>query len=219
MTVEAVSGITSTSSTSTITEQTLGQEAFLELLVVQLQNQDPLDPVTNEDLVAQLATFSSLEQLVAVNENLEEIALLETSMNNSEAVNLIGKQITVSGDLITLKDGEASTPSFVLEDSATSVTVEIRNSDGIVVRTMELGSLDTSLQEVEWDGLDNNGEALEDGTYTYSVTASGEDGLPVSADQYCRVLVEGVTFSDGYAYLISGDYAYVLSDIIEVRGE
>ena len=195
----------------------MGQEAFLNLLVVQLQNQDPLDPVTNEDLVAQLATFSSLEQLVAVNENLEEIALLESSLNNSSAIALIGKEITVAGDTITLEDGKASVGSFVLSDSASSVTVEIKDSNGEVVRTIEMGSQGTTLEDVEWDGLDDNGEACEDGTYTFTVSATGEEGTVITSELYARVKVDGITYADGYAYVLSGDYAYVLSDIIEVH--
>ncbi|HUX07030.1 MAG TPA: FlgD immunoglobulin-like domain containing protein [Acidobacteriota bacterium] len=197
--------------------QSLGQTEFLQLLVMQLQNQDPMDPVKNADFVAQLATFSSLEQLVNINSTLTELGMLESSINNSQAVNLIGKQITVLGDSIALSGGNASRASFVLNEAAESVTVKINDSSGTAVRTIELGGKEAGQHEVFWDGLNDAGEAVSDGNYTFSVTAKGEEDATLTLTLFANVLVEGITFSDGYVYLISGDQKYLLSDVAEVR--
>ncbi len=197
--------------------QTLGQSDFLQLLVMQLQNQDPMDPVKNADFVAQLATFSSLEQLVGINSALEELSLLESSINNSQAVNLIGKQITVLGDSIKLSGGTATRASFVLDGTAESVTVTINDKNGTAVRTIELGVKEAGQHEVYWDGLDDAGQEMSDGAYTFSVTAKGEEDAVLTTTLLADVLVEGITFSDGYVYLVSGDHKYLLSDVAEVR--
>jgi flagellar basal-body rod modification protein FlgD len=218
-----ITEVASTTNTTTTTDKSdssssLGQADFLQLLVTQLQNQDPTDPIKNEDFIAQLATFSSLEQLVNINSSLESLSLLESSINNSQAVNLIGKEVTVQGDAIRVSDGEASRGCFYLDEPAAKVTVTITDENGVVVRTIEMGAQAAGDEiEVKWDGLDNNGEAVGDGTYNYSVTAVDDEGAEVSSTSFTQVLVEGITFQNGYVYLVSGDQYYLLSDVLDVR--
>jgi flagellar basal-body rod modification protein FlgD len=216
-----VTGVTNISpATDTSTSgptKSLGQNEFLQLLVMQLQNQDPMEPVKNEDFIAQLATFSSLEQLTQINSSLTDLGLLQSSINNSQAVNLIGKQITVLGDTIQLSGGQAGRSSFVLDDSAQKVTVTISDANGTAVRTIELGAREAGQQEVVWDGLDDAGNALGDGEYTFSVSAEDEEGAEVTSTTFSDVLVQGITFQDGYVYLVAGGQRYLLSDVAEVR--
>ena len=143
---------------------------FLRLLIVQMQNQDPLEPLKNEEFVAQLAQFSSLEQLINMNESLSALNLLQSSINNSQALNLIGKRITVSGNALQINDGEASRLSFVFTEDADSATLKVLNGDGETVRTIELGSRDVGRHEYDFDALDDSGEPLPDGDYTFQIT-------------------------------------------------
>ena len=99
-----MSTITS-ATTSTVQQATiasgsseLGKDTFLRLLTTQLQNQDPLNPMANEDFIAQLAQFSSLEQLQGVNTQLEGLAMINTSMNNASMVNLLGQEVVAVSD-------------------------------------------------------------------------------------------------------------------------
>ncbi|MGD8888475.1 MAG: flagellar hook capping FlgD N-terminal domain-containing protein, partial [Desulfobacterales bacterium] len=85
---------------STIESETLDKDDFLNLLITQLQNQDPLKPTDSVEFTAQLAQFSSLEQLSNVNENLKLLQNFQASINNSQAVALIGKEITAKGNSI-----------------------------------------------------------------------------------------------------------------------
>lgn len=199
-------------------DKTMGQNDFLHLLVVQLQNQDPLEPVKNEQFVAQLAQFSSLEQLVNINDSLTGLHMLESSINNSQAVNLIGKKITVSGNSLMVQDGQQARGSFVLDGTADSVTVTVQDESGATVRTLELGSKAAGSHEFLFDGRDDAGTELPDGNYTFTIKALGEDGKELNAATFADVIVEGITFCEGYVYLIAGGQRYMLSEITEVRG-
>src|SRR5918995_2871453 len=104
-------------------KEAMGQEAFLKLLVAQLQNQDPLNPQENHEFVAQLAQFSSLEQSIGINDRLDALTLQNQGMQNSQIVALVGKEATVKGDIVTLSGQGAIVPiSFTLEDAAEEAT-------------------------------------------------------------------------------------------------
>ena len=195
--------------------ESMGKMDFLNLLVVQMQNQDPMEPMKNEQFLAQLAQFSSLEQMVNMNETLTGLSLLQASINNSQAVNLIGKSITVLGNSIRIEAGDTS---FSLAGEAESVTVTVKDGNGATVRTVELGPRGAGNHDFAFDGRDAEGNALEDGDYTFEVTAVDADGESFSVSTFTDVVVEGISFSDGLVYLIAGGGRYLLSDIAEVRG-
>ena len=118
------------------------RESFLTLLITQLQNQDPLNPMNNEDFVAQLAQFSSLEQLQGVNTQLETLNMVNPSMNNASMVNLLGQDVVAISDTFHYS-GEGSTEIHYNASSAiTSGSVVIQNEDGDVVATLPLDAAD-----------------------------------------------------------------------------
>lgn len=197
----------------------MDQNDFLRLLVVQMQNQDPIEPLRNEEFVAQLAQFSSLEQLMNMNETLTALNMLQSSINNSQAVNLIGKRITVEGNALQISNGEASRMVFQLGNASESVTAKIVNSEGQAVRTIQLGAREVGRHEISFDGKNDAGEDLPDGNYTFQVTAVGSDDEVVAISNYTEVKVEGITFDEGIVYLVAGGQRYMLSDIIEVMGD
>ena len=115
----------------------MDKDAFLNLLVTQLQNQDPLNPTDSVEFTAQLAQFSSLEQLSNVNDNLEQLQNYQASINNSQAVSLIGKDITAKGNALQLKDGGPAGCNFSLDGSAAIVTISLYDSTGEFVMILE----------------------------------------------------------------------------------
>jgi flagellar basal-body rod modification protein FlgD len=219
-TVGALGGISSylnNNSSDALTNANLGKEDFLNLLVTQMQHQDPLDPLKNEDFVAQMAQFSSLEQLINVNSTLEQVQLLGSSMNNAQAVSLIGKSLTVIGNTMQIQDGTAGSIDYALYDDAAKVTIMVYDEDGTLVRTINAGAMDAGEQSYEFDGNDNDGNTLEDGTYTFEVSAKDEDGESVDVLTMSTVVIDAVTFDNGSVWLLSGDSKFSLSDVIEVR--
>ena len=194
----------------------LGKDDFLMLLVEQLKNQDPLNPMESTEFTAQLAQFSSLEQLTNMNESLQYSQLYQSSINNAQAVGFIGKTIKASGDSINVKDGMSGQIQFDLAGNAETVNIHIYDSSDNLVKTINCGALNDGEQSMAWDGTHDNGETVPDGTYTFVVSAADAGGETIEASTYITAEVTGVTFKDGNAYLLAGDIEISMSDVIEV---
>jgi flagellar basal-body rod modification protein FlgD len=204
MTVSAIGESTSTTNNLyNSNTQTLGKDDFLKLLVTQLQNQDPLNPTDSTEFVAQLAQFSSLEQLTSVNDNLKTVQLFDQSINNAQAVNFVGKSIKASGSMFELGDGETHEIQYQLGEDAAAVYVSIVNSSGETVRKIEMDQMATGQQSVVWNGADENGNAVSGGTYSFSVQAKNKDGEAMSTAAYIQETVTGVSYHDGNTYLLA----------------
>jgi flagellar basal-body rod modification protein FlgD len=193
----------------------LGRDAFLELLVNQLTNQDPLSPLQDHEFIAQLATFSNLEQLEQINSNMRTSILLDQSVNNSLATNLIGKEVLADGSSIAL--GETDSPSFQLELAASAdVVITIRNANGDLVRRMDQGAMSAGETTIEWDGMDESGNRAAPGEYEVEVLATSDEGVAVRNSMRQRALVTGVKFIDGTGYLTAGNSTIPLANVLEV---
>lgn len=195
----------------------LGKDDFLTLLITQLQNQDPLNPTDSTEYTAQLAQFSSLEQLSNINANIEYLQLYQESINNAQAVSFIGKGVTALGDAIRISEGVADSSEFELAANASGVTINIYDETGNLVKTIEKGVMEAGRQTVDWDGTDNNGNQLADGDYAFEVMAVDADGQEIQAITYTSGIVSGVTFSNGTTYFIVESQKIPISDIIEVN--
>ena len=194
----------------------LGKDDFLTLLLTQLQNQDPLNPADSTEYTAQLAQFSSLEQLSNVNTNLEDIQLYQASLNNAQAVSFIGREILALGDAVQVQDGAASACQFELSAGASGVVVNIYDSAGNFVKAIEQGAMDAGRQSGMWDGTDQHGNPVADGGYTFEVMAVDVNDLDVGASTYSSGIVDGVTFIQGTTYFLIGNQKIPMGDIVEV---
>ena len=190
---------------------------FLNLLVKQLQYQDPLNPVENTEFTAQLAQFSQLESLSEMNGNIEEMTQFQNSMNSMAAVSFIGKQVNASGNAINYSGGESSI-DFNLEGNASEVTVTIYNSAGSVVRTIGMNTVQQGDITCSWDGRNNNGESVSPGKYYFTVKATDFNGAAVKTSTYANGTVTGVKFENGTIFLQVGDKEVTLADITKITG-
>lgn len=217
----AIAGLAGTTNnnqtTGTGSTNEMGKNEFLNLLVTQMQYQDPLEPMKNEEFVAQLAQFSSLEQLSNLNTTMNQNNMLEQSINNSQAVNLIGKNITVMGNSISIDEGTPSSINYTLAEEAEKVSISIFDEDGVMVKTVDLNSQSAGKHDFEFDGKDKDGNDLPDGNYTFSIDAENAEGDPVEAMSFANVHVDAITFDQGYVYLLSGNSKFLMSDVVEVR--
>jgi flagellar basal-body rod modification protein FlgD len=216
-----VSSVTSTTgasgTTTTYGSSELGKNEFLQLLVAQMQYQDPLEPMSNSDFVAQLAQFSNVEQLVGVNEGINILGVQQMGMTNAQAASFIGKEVEVkSNQLSVAADDTEAHAAFTLADDATTVTVKIRDAGGNVVRTLEMNAQDKGAVPIDWDLVDDNGNQVPPGTYTIDVTAADADGGTVVAESSVRGVVTGVKYDSGYPELQIGSVTALLSDILGV---
>jgi flagellar basal-body rod modification protein FlgD len=195
---------------------TLGKDDFLNLLITQLQNQDPLSPMDSTEFSAQLAQFSSLEQLSNVNDNLETMQLFQASLNNSQAVAFIGKSIKASGDSFLMAEGVPDEIHFELAGDAEDVYINIYDADGNFVATQQEGSLKAGAQRASWDGTDHEGNKLQDGVYHFEIMAVDVNNEMVDATTFTTGKVSGVTYKNGSSYLLSGEQMIPLGNVIEV---
>lgn len=194
---------------------TIEKEAFLKLLVAQISNQDPLAPQETEQYMQQLTQFSTLEQMMNLNEGVESLAIGQLSNNSQEAVRFVGREVVARGDQITLEGADPVPVRYQVDPDAATVTLTIFDERGEQVRQVEVPA-DRGSGTFAWDGTDDDGVAQPAGRYTVAIEAADADGDPLSADTYLRGRVTGVRFDKGYPELMIGDRRLRLADVIEV---
>ncbi|HVP57714.1 MAG TPA: flagellar hook capping FlgD N-terminal domain-containing protein [bacterium] len=207
-------------STVATTAANLGTDQFLKLLTVQLQHQDPLSPLQNEEMLAQLAQFSSLEQLQNMNTNLKSNLnlnlMLTQILSNTAAAALVGKTVVASGKEITLDSSNSAAVRFDLSAAAQRVEVTIKDQSGATVRTIEADGLAAGRNELAWDGKDANGESVAAGTYQVAIKAYDASGNEVTATPLTTGEVTSVRYKDGQAYLVIDGEEVSISDVLEI---
>ncbi|MBT3921577.1 MAG: hypothetical protein HOF21_03280 [Nitrospina sp.] len=214
--INPTSSTTTTGGIAATGDSTLGKDDFLQILVAQLQAQDPLAPMEGQEFASQLAQFSSLEQLTNVNGNLEASQAFDVAMSNNSAIALIGKNVDAPGDTIDLKAGEVESLSFSLDGDATDVSIDIFDSTGAKVSSIDLGAQSKGLREYVWSGTDSSGALLPAGNYTFSITASDSVGNFVPTETFAAGLVTDVIFEDGQAYAIVNGQKLAVNEISKV---
>ena len=198
------------------TAQSLGLDDFLKMFLAQLEHQDPLNPMEGTEFSAQLAQFSSLEQLFYVNGNLESLKSAQDQNSRFQALDFIGKEIVAEGDMLSLEQGETPEGSFTLNGTA-NCTVVITDPNGYPVREISMGALGPGRHSFEWDGYDESGAMREPGIYGFEITAITESGeiLPVETQitgQVTRVNLEGSS-----TLLYVGEIPLTISQIIDIK--
>ncbi len=215
MNTAAVESTASTTTTSTTASQELDKEAFLKLLVAQLQNQDPTSAQDPNEMVQQMVSYSQLEQLQNVNTALEALQLQNQGIFQAEAVNLVGKEVRVTSSSFELEDGSASV-GVDLASAASTVTLTVKDSSGKTVAVLDEGSQEAGTHIFGWNGQDSSGNTLSDGTYTVEVAAKDADGNTVAATTSSYVTVDSVLFSNGTVLLMAGGRSFTLDTVNEV---
>ena len=211
---QSSTGLDSTQDKKEATQE-LGKDAFMQLLITQMTNQNPLEPMENTEFIAQLAQFSSLELMQNMASGMELLALTQTAATNSQMVNLIGKRVITPGSEFSMQGENPVKLQFNLEGDALPAKMIIKNSDGDIVRSIELTNFESGLNEYEFDGKDENGNYLEAGNYTYSIV--DYKGEPIEGlTTYSNYLVDSVAFEGTSIYLKSQDTTIDLGDVSQV---
>lgn len=178
----------------------LGKDSFLTMLVAQLQNQDPLNPMDGTDFSAQLAQFSQLEQLINLNKSMDSLSKAYAQRSEGDATGYIGKQVTGKVDTMTIAEGAVSGGFYNLAKPA-DIMVTVTDAEGKTVKTLLLGQQTSGSHVITWDGTDNQGKAVEDGSYKYTVMANTGYGY-AQIPSTVTGKVEGVTYNNGKPYLV-----------------
>ncbi|QWA09084.1 flagellar hook assembly protein FlgD [Sodalis ligni] len=182
------------------------QNQFLNLLVAQLQNQDPTNPMDNSQLTTQLAQISELNGIENLNTTLGSISGQLNTTQSLQASTLVGHGVMVDGTAIMVGSDSSTTPfGLELDAAAANTTVTIKDSSGTVVRTVQLGAESAGVHSFTWDGTDDSGTAVPEGTYSFSVASTDSGGASVVSTPLQYAAVYGVnTNSDGTSELNLG---------------
>jgi flagellar basal-body rod modification protein FlgD len=205
-----------TEGSSSVQKKTqMGKDEFLKLLMAQLKNQDPMNPLDSAAFTSQLAQFNSLEQLMQVNEALSEIKNSLSLQGKDNPIDYVGRKVKAAGNAITLKDQIADGGTYLLDEDA-QVSISIHNDQGQEVRRIDGGWQSKGEHGISWDGKDSAGRVLQDGGYTFEIQAKNAKGASVSVDAYVSGEVTGVKYQNGQPVLMVGNRTVKQEGIIEV---
>lgn len=216
-----VSQVNNNSNTNPVSanKSVLGKDDFLKLMIAQLKNQDPLNPMDGTEYAAQLAQFSSLEQLINLNSYLKQSIdanyMLTQSINNTMLANLIGKEVKVNSKDIQVNGQENISIGYELPDGIKSVKVNIYNQYGTLIKSIEAANKKGN-NKLLWDLTDNNGEKVINGDYKFEVIASDYSDNVVSVTSYILGLIDGIKYTENGTLLIINGAQYSSGDILEI---
>ena len=198
-------------------DPTLGKEEFLQLLVAQLKNQDPLNPSNPEEMAAQLAQFSSVEQLININEQLTaqgaSNGAMAAALNNTAAVSVIGKEVLAAGDSVFLTGSGDEAITVGVDGLGGTATLTLYDANGTRVGSREVGPVGGGRQEIELDDL---ADGLDAGRYSYELTVTDAEGVSVGVQAFTRTRIDGVRYGPQGPVLFSGSLEIPLADVVEI---
>jgi flagellar basal-body rod modification protein FlgD len=222
MSVNSVSTDYPTPSADTISsrEASLGQADFLKMLVAQMTVQDPMNPQEGTEFASQLAQFSQVQELQKMSTTLDNSyqtnLVLAQSINNTMASSFIGKSVRAEMDQFSIGSNDTSQLYYNLSSAATTIQVDIKDSDGNLVRTLNVSPQAAGDHTLQWDGMNSSGVHVPAGKYTYAITATGADDSAVTATAIFTGVVTSVSYATGSATLMSGDVELQLSQVLTI---
>ncbi|TNE82950.1 MAG: flagellar hook assembly protein FlgD [Gammaproteobacteria bacterium] len=196
----------------------LGRNEFMELMLAQLKNQNPLEPQDNGDFIAQLAQFSSLEEIQGLSSTVDDAVGQFRSSQALQASAMVGKTVLAPSSVGLLEEGGEVKGTINVPASTGNVRLSVVNSSGELVHQMDLGASQAGIQAFSWDGKDADGNALPQGAY--SIVASGS--YPGGAEQLSTMVsanVDSVSLGrDGSITLnLAGLGSIALSDVRQIN--
>lgn len=192
-------------------------DRFLKLLVAQMKNQDPLNPLDNAQVTSQMAQINTVTGINGVNESVAKLLEQFSAMESLQASQLTGRNVLVEGNSLSVDGtGAARGGGFDLAAPADRVAVEIRDASGTVVRTLNLGASEAGVGRFAWDGRTDAGAAAGEGRYSMTIKAmSGATQVPATALAIRQV--EAVARVDGATQLVlAGGGRVAYTDIKQI---
>jgi flagellar basal-body rod modification protein FlgD len=190
----------------------------MKLLIAQMQNQDPMNPMQGDQMAAQLAQFSSLEQLQEINSTLTGQASSSNSVigaiQSSAAISTLGHTVIATGNQVAIGgDNGATSVQASIASPAASGVLHILNSSGVEVATRTLGSLSAGKQSID---IGDAAKGLPAGTYTFSIDAKDTSGNAVATQTYMSGVVDGIVSTSSGIMLSSGGLAIRYANVIQI---
>ncbi len=193
---------------------TLSSLDFMNLLVVELRNQNPLEPMSTTDMASQLSQMTMAQQLTEISASMDANVLMSQSINNTAMLALVGRQVTVAGNEVNVEGG-VPTGSMLNCAAPGTATVRVRDADGVEIAsyTKVVGA---GLNDLRWDGLLPDGSTAPDGKYTIDVSVNNSDGNAVNNTVLMTGPVLGLRYDQGLAIVKVFGQDFYVSDIYQV---
>ena len=206
-----------TNATSNDAEQknALDKDAFLKLLVAEIQNQNPLEPMDNQKFVDQMTQFTTMEQMTNMSESFQDFIEASMATTKLQASAVVGKYAVIEGNEIKFQDNMAEGIVFNVEEPG-DVIIRIKNKNGDTVREEQLGYKEAGIHGYKWDGRNDSGTTQVEGTYNYELVTIDEAGKEKTFGGVDGGTVEAVQFIDNSIYVIVNGQKYNFEDIIEI---
>ncbi len=213
-TVSSLGNTSGNSSLASTTAQDLS-ERFLTMLTAQMRNQDPLNPLDNAELTSQLAQISTVTGISQLNNTMEWLGYSMASLQSTQATSLIGRQVMLSGDDLTLAEGQAK-GGYMLSIPVQSAELVVKNPDGSEVRRIPLSKIEAGTHTFEWDGKDSAGKDMADGQYKFEVQVSDGAQIGVAPPLSISQIASVRPYAGGTAILDAKGNVVNLADVYQV---
>ena len=226
-TTSSVSSSTSAASTASTAStansaSTMNESDFLNLLVTELKNQDPLNPLSGSEYAAQLAQFSTVEQLSDMNSKMDsylsDTESISTSINNALAANFVGETVCAKSNAFDYSGSGSVNIGFSADSDAENVTIKVYDSSGSLVKTIA-GTGTAGENSVTWDGTKDDGSTASEGAYTFNVSAADASGSAIGTTGLIYGTVDAVRYtSNGTVFVVDGQEVS-LANVLEISKE
>lgn len=198
-------------------DQNMDKNAFMKLMLTQMKNQDPTNPIQAHEMAAQLAAFTSVEQLQNLNSTIQDMKKEQSPLVNFEALNFIGKSASGdSSEILRQKDDKTHELKFNLPKDASTVSLKIRNSAGETVRVLDLKELKAGANSISWNGQDERGVDAPPDKYQMFIEAKDKMDHKMLAETKFDGTITGVNFSAQGPILIVGNQSIALADVKKI---
>ncbi len=206
----------SSSSTAAVKDKTkLGKDDFMTLLLVELQNQDPTEPTDTDKILTQTSQLATLESSDKTNKSLEDLSTSLTSSQQFSTISAIGKTADLGSDAITHTKNSDSTFEVYFPDSISQGTVSITDTNGQIVKNLDVGTNPSGVYKFTWDGTDMSGNPADDGVYHVNSKYTNQNNEEKST-RLGAYPIESVKFNDGKSLVKVGSNYVPLESVVEI---
>lgn len=206
------------SGSSQIPVEKSSKEEFLQLLVAQLENQNPLEPQSGADFIAQLAQFASVEQSEETNTLLADMRAEQVAASSAALAGFVGKQASFRTETLRLDDVEAGVPDMNYELSAAAPNAQavVIDAEGNEVRSIDLGALPPGEHTVQWDGKNKLGQTVKDGDYRIEIRVEDAEGNENTVPANVSGVIDSLDFSQGFPMMRIGGALLAPADVLSI---
>ncbi|MBC8237468.1 MAG: flagellar hook capping protein [Helicobacteraceae bacterium] len=213
--LNAATNLETTTSTAVADKRALGKDDFMTLLLVELQHQDPTEPMDSEKILTQTSQLAGLESAENTKVALEELSAILGSTNQFSTIAAIGKTADLGSDAISLEEGSTSTFEMYFPSDIQQGTISITDLDGVEVATIDVGTNPSGVYQFDWNGLDSSGNTVESGIYRVNASYSDSSGNTLQT-RLGAYPIESVRFENGSTLVKVGSSYVPLENIVEV---